>query len=165
MSHLMTMLNQRTIELHLSDSDFHKIERLVSSNSWIDIATVVTAVASLIAAGLAYLTIRQNAATQKALLVQSIHDKFLDINRDFALSSKNERKKLTEHDYELLANLFERVGQLVRRKEIELSEFSEFEPIILEPDMGEFVARYRQKNGIKYYSDLDWLIKEIQGDH
>lgn len=126
-----------------------------------DYVNMLASFATVAAAVFAYLAIRQNAINQRDLLVQSLHDKFFDINRDLNNRTKS-RQKLTEQDYELLANLSERIAQVVKYKHVQLVEFKSFKELFLSSDFINFIDEYRKNNGNSFYEDTVWLQGEYK---
>lgn len=150
---------KQIIEVTFSDATLHKFSEMVGSVTLFDWISFIASLATVAAAYFSYLAILQNKKNQEDLVVQSLHTTFLDINRDFANRSK---KTLSSHDYELLVNLFERVAQIIRYKHVPLAEFKSFKEMMLDKDVVQFTAHYREENGQAYYEDLIWLMEEFR---
>lgn len=125
---------------------------------------VVTTVAAFFAAFFAYLALRQNKKTQQQLLVQSVYEQFLDINRDFAsrrTGGRNRNTPLNQHEKELLANFFERLATLIRQKQVPFKEVENYKTEFTN-HYKNFVIGYRKTNGKQFYENIRWLIDKLK---
>lgn len=133
------------------------------SNPLVTTIGTLSTVAAFLAAFFAYLALRQNKKTQQQLLVQSIYEQFLDINRDFASRRSGSSKTipLNQHEKELLANFFERVTTLIRQKQIPFNEIENYKTEFVN-HYKSFVIGYRKANGKQFYENMEWMVGKLK---
>lgn len=151
--HHQFLSQNQPLDLQVS-TDSAQILAQAFQNTVVDYATVIAALLAAISAFFSYLAIRQNAQNQKDQMVQNIYFQFLDINKDLA----SRQQKFTKHDYELLANFLDMVGELYEKKKISLDDIGAFKTFILENHFVQFVENYRNINGKTYFESLANLM-------
>lgn len=124
----------------------------------------LSTIAAFLAAFFAYLALRQNKKTQQQLLVQSVYEQFLNINRDFASKRTGKGEKITtlnQHEKELLANFFERLATLIKQRQIPFEEIENYKTEFVSHHKN-FVESYRKTYGKKFYENIDWLVGKLK---
>lgn len=134
------------------------------NNPLVTTVGTLSTIAAFLAAFFAYLALRQNKKTQQQLLVQSVYEQFLNINRDFASKRTGKGKKVTtlnQHEKELLANFFERVATLIKQKQIPFGEIENYKTEFVNHHKS-FVVGYRNAYGKKFYENIEWLMEKLK---
>ena len=145
-------------ELIISEESIYRLsqafEPLLKDSIWV----ILSSFAVLGAAGFAAYSVIQQGKVAKASLLNSIHERFFEINLKFL---EHEGRGLTRSHKELLGNYFHYVAWQVKNRRIYIRDIE-----LLRTEMinrfESFGEEYRKLHGNYFFDNWSWLVEELR---